>query len=170
MHSKITISLGFIVDIVPSASVRFSMYFTDQFSWIIGKYQIMEQNKQIKSRIKYVSNICVDHGEGENNREDPDQEQSLPAVTGRYSSNVNREEKMFLVSSPWSESTHCKRALFYIFIFLWKGENMSPCLQLVRVQRARERMGWTITMYLDTREQSESVFKLQTEPGFILTV
>ena len=54
---------------------------------------------QIKSRIKYISNICVDHGEGENNREEPDQEQSLPAGTGRYSSNVNREEKMFLVSS-----------------------------------------------------------------------
>ena len=76
----------------------------------------MEQNLQIKSRIKYVSNICVDHGESENNREEPDQEQSLPAVTGRYSSNVNREENRFLVASPGSESTRCKRVLFYILL------------------------------------------------------
>ena len=39
--------------------------------------------------------------------------------------------------------------------------NICPCLQLLRVQRARERMGWTITMYLDrgVRVRTESVFK-----------
>ena len=67
----------------------------------------MKQNMQIKSRIKYISNICVDHGEGENNREEPDQEQSLPAGTGRYSLNLNKEENRFFISSPGSESTHC---------------------------------------------------------------
>ena len=78
VHSNISISLGFLVDPVFSLPVMFSifsMYLTDQFSCIRALWA------QTKGRM--LTDICVDHGEGEHHGEAPDQQERLPAVGER---------------------------------------------------------------------------------------
>ena len=96
-----------------------------------------------------------------------------PRPSGQLQSKSQLLDNSTVLWPPKQRSFSSVFTLKALRTFDFFRKNIAPCLQFVRVQRARERIGWTITMYLnsgDTERREEqrckSIFSNKTRIYF----